>query len=203
MSAPQVRKENVGRIAERIVANELEARGFQVRDLNLEGIAANVDLLAVKNGKAWQIQVKGSTYDQNYEEHGWWFQYGYCTEAHIQNPSAVFFNRSGGTFQAEIVVFVCIKTPRNYKCIVLPVEVAEEAAQLNLGLFRMKKADGSEHKPGKAWFSLYSTKARTEERQALLNRELNLIMPFEERWDFDERNPAEAAEANSTTIAHH
>jgi hypothetical protein len=39
-------KRNVGRIAERIVANELEARGFRVTDLNRQGLAANADLLA-------------------------------------------------------------------------------------------------------------------------------------------------------------
>ena len=34
-------KSNVGRITERIVANELEYRGFRVSDLNKEGGSAN------------------------------------------------------------------------------------------------------------------------------------------------------------------
>ena len=37
---------NVGQIAERIVSNELEARGFRVSDLNRDGLSANADLLA-------------------------------------------------------------------------------------------------------------------------------------------------------------
>ena len=73
-----INKHNVGRIAERIVSNELEYRGFRVSDLNKEGTSANADLLAAKDGKTWQIQVKGDTADN-----GWWFGYGYCNEAII------------------------------------------------------------------------------------------------------------------------
>jgi methanogenic corrinoid protein MtbC1 len=40
----QISQGDVGRIAERIVANELEARGFRVSDLNSDGTAANADL---------------------------------------------------------------------------------------------------------------------------------------------------------------
>jgi len=60
---PEINKGNVGRIAERIVANEVEWRGFQVSDLNKEVTAANADLLAAKSGKALQVQVKGSTWE--------------------------------------------------------------------------------------------------------------------------------------------
>jgi HJR/Mrr/RecB family endonuclease len=67
-----VNRHNVGRIAERIVSNELEYRGFRVSDLNKEGTAANADLLAARDGKTWQIQVKGTS--------GTWFDYGYCTD---------------------------------------------------------------------------------------------------------------------------
>lgn len=35
--APSINRHNVGRIAERIVSNELEYRGFRVSDLNKEG----------------------------------------------------------------------------------------------------------------------------------------------------------------------
>ena len=52
-----INQTNVGRIAERIVSNELEYRGFRVSDLNKEGTSANADLLAAKDGKATQIQV--------------------------------------------------------------------------------------------------------------------------------------------------
>ena len=62
-----------------------------------------------------------------------------------------------------------LKTPKDYQCVVLPIGVAETAAQTNLALFRMKKHDGSDHKPGKVWFSFYPTKARTPDRQKLLD----------------------------------
>ena len=185
MGVSQIDKTNVGRIAERIVANELEARGFLVRDLNLEGLAANVDLLAGKDGKMWQVQVKGCTYDTNYEQNGWWFGYGFCTDEHIQNCDMPFFNRRTGAFHADLVVLVCVRTPKEYQCVVLPIVVAEAAAQTNLALFRMKKHDGSDHKPGKVWFSFYPTKARTPDRQKLLDHEMQMLTPYKDKWDFD------------------
>ena len=126
-----INKHNVGRIAERIVSNELEFLGFRVSDLNKEGTSANADLLAAKDGKTWQIQVKGATYD------GWWFGYGYCTEAIIAGKGTGegrMFNRcsTSSFYRAEIVVLVSVKSPREYSCLVLPVETAEKAAQENL-----------------------------------------------------------------------
>lgn len=59
----EITSKNVGRIAERVVANELEARGFRVSDLNKEGTAANSDLLAVSRAQTLQVQVKGSAND--------------------------------------------------------------------------------------------------------------------------------------------
>jgi Holliday junction resolvase len=59
----EINKRNVGRIAERIVSNELEARGFRVSDLNSDGTAANPDLLAVSPNQTFQIQVKGASHD--------------------------------------------------------------------------------------------------------------------------------------------
>lgn len=187
MSEGKIGKKNVGRIAERIVANELEYRGFLVRDLNLEGLAANVDLLAVKDGKLWQIQVKGSSYNTTYQQNGWWFQYGFCTDELIKNANAKMFNRSAGSFQAEIVVLVCVRSPKEYKCIVLPSEVAESAAIINLNYaYRAAKVDGSNHKPGKVWFSLYKTKARNAERQTGIDQEQQIVSPYENKWDFDD-----------------
>jgi hypothetical protein len=51
METVGINKHNVGRIAERIVSNELEYRGFRVSDPNKEGTSANADLLAAKVGK--------------------------------------------------------------------------------------------------------------------------------------------------------
>ncbi len=59
-----------------MIANELEAQGFSVRDLNLEGVAAHADLLAVKNGHIWLIQIKGAGCSGQYPNNGWWFHYG-------------------------------------------------------------------------------------------------------------------------------
>ncbi len=157
MGAHGINKTNVGKIAERIAANEIEARDFTVRDLNLERLAANVDLIAGKKGRTWQIQVKGSTYDKR---HGWWFSYGFCTEEHIAKCDLPFFNRHTGAFHADVVVLVCVKTPKEYQCVVLPIGVAEAAVQTNLALFRMKKYDGSGHKPGKVTFRFYPKKRR-------------------------------------------
>jgi hypothetical protein len=42
---------NVHRIAERIVCNELESRGFRISDLNKKGTSANADLPAAKARK--------------------------------------------------------------------------------------------------------------------------------------------------------
>ena len=60
-----INSKNVGRIAERIVANEMEARDFRVSDLNKEGTAANADLVAIRDGRALQIQVKGTSQGPN------------------------------------------------------------------------------------------------------------------------------------------
>jgi len=81
-----INKHNVGRIAARIVSNELEYREFRVSDLNKEGTSANADLVAVNEGKPWQIQVKGAT-----EDNDWWFGYGYCTEA-VRNTNVWCFH---------------------------------------------------------------------------------------------------------------
>jgi hypothetical protein len=106
---------NVGRIAERIVANELEARGFRVSDLNKEGTSANADLLAVKDGKSWQIQVKGATHDQ-----GCWFNYGQCSEGHIDGGE-LMFNRATSFYKAQVVALVCVESASDYSCVILPV----------------------------------------------------------------------------------
>jgi len=137
-----ISQDNVGGIAERIVSNELEYRGYRVSSLNKEGLAANADLLAVKDGVTWQIQVKGSTYDS------WWFGYGYATEEMINHKEPVFNRKSTKFYKAEIVVLVSVKSPSEYRCLVLPVEVAERAAQINLdhGL-RTKKRDGAQKSP--------------------------------------------------------
>ncbi len=181
-------KRSIGRIAERIVANELEYHGFEVRDLNLEGIAANVDLLAVKGGKVWQVQVKGALFDKRYED-GWWFHYGYCGPEHIVNCEERMFNKAVGAFRADLVVLVCIKSPHEYQCIVLPVEKAEEAAQINLNYaYRTKKKNGTDKKPSVVWMAFYVPETSLEKKQAI-QREIDLIQGYMGKWEFDNLVP--------------
>jgi hypothetical protein len=173
-----INRKNVGRIAERIVSNELEYRGFRVSDLNKEGTSANADLLAARDGKTWQIQVKGAT-----EENGWWFGYGFCTDKVIGRVEPVFNRPTSGFYKAEIVVMVCVKSPKEYTCLVLPVKVAEEAAQVNLdACFRGPKKDGTPLKAGKMWVS-GDRKSRNAAKQARYDEEYKLLKPYLDNWD--------------------
>lgn len=173
---------NVGRIAERIVSNELEYRGFRVSDLNKEGTSANADLLAARDGETWQIQVKGATCTA---DSGWWFGYGHCTDAVIAGDQKVFNRTSNGFYKAEIVVLVCVKSPKEYQCLVLPVEIAEKAAQINLdSYFRVPKRNGDPHKPGKVWVSLdWNRKSKDASKKALYEAEQELLKPYKDQWD--------------------
>jgi hypothetical protein len=178
---PIIGKQNVGKIAERIVANELEASGFLVRDLNLEGISANADLLAIKDGHVWQIQVKGSSYEENDRENynGWWFQYGYCTEEHIRDKNSKMFNRAKNPLKADCVAMVCVRSPFEYAYLLMPVEIAEIGAQMNLDYgFRPNKEDGESHRPAKVSISFYEKKSRIERIRDGLKREQELLKPY-------------------------
>ena len=50
-------KQSIGKIAERIVMNELESRGYRATDLNKDGLSANSDILAAKDGKSLWLEV--------------------------------------------------------------------------------------------------------------------------------------------------
>lgn len=86
MSTININRHNVGRMAERIVSNELESRGFRVSDLNKEGMSANADLLAAKDGRTWQIQVKGATEGGS----AWWVNYGFCQQEVIDGQKTMY-----------------------------------------------------------------------------------------------------------------
>jgi hypothetical protein len=187
MAEGSVGKHNVGRIAERIVANELEFRGFRVSDLNKDGVSANADLLAVKEGRAWQIQVKGASYEKGYAD-GWWFNYGYCSEEMIKDNSLTLFNRANSFYWAQVIILVCVKSPRDYHCAVLPIEIAERAARMNLDYaFRTVKKDNTPKRPGKMWvtYDYLPRKTRPLEKRASMEEELALIRPFFDNWDLD------------------
>jgi hypothetical protein len=147
-----ISQRNVGRIAERIVANELEARGFRVSDLNSDGTAANADLLAVSPDTTLQVQVKGAA---NSVVEPWWFGYGFCTVPIIERQNGEsMFNRRSGFYKATHVVLVAVRSPKEYSCVVLPTEVAEEAAQLNIDCdYRTLTRKGEKKRPNKVWIA--------------------------------------------------
>lgn len=174
----EIHKKNVGRIAERIVANELEARGFIVNDLNRDGLSANADLLVSCGGKTLQIQVKGSTKTGKL----WGVHYGYCTQEIIDNPALTVFNRHDSFYRADVVILVAIQSLTEYRCIVLPVEQAEEAAQINIQrYYRMPKKDGEPHKPGKIYLQIEGAK-NPKKICDQMDRERAIIQAGENNW---------------------
>ncbi len=195
MGFESIGQHNVGRVAERIVANELEYRGFRVSDLNKEGTSANADLIAAKNGKTWQIQVKGASFEKGYAE-GWWFSYGYCDKEIIADKFLPMFNRRNGFYQADIVAMVCVKTPKEYKCLIMPVKEAEKAAQMNLEYaYRPKKLDGSDKKPNKVWVGYHYVPAKTKQasKRDRMQEEQTFLEPYLDNWAIEVSLPADSA----------
>jgi hypothetical protein len=147
-------------------------------------------LLAAKNGKTLQIQVKGAS---TTEKDGWWFGYGHCTEAILQYEESMFNRSTSSFYRAEIVVLVSVKSPNDYSCLVLPEKNAEEAAQINLAReYRIKKKNGTPKKPGPVWVSLdWIPPKMTDERKRSFEAERKLLQPYRDRWDvLDESIPS-------------
>ena len=185
MEAALVGQGNVGRIAERIVANELEYRGFRVTDLNKDGTSANADLLAACGEKTLQIQVKGASQrrtDKGWED--WWVQYGYCN-AEIMSKMQPMFNRTSSFYKAQVVILAAVRTPCEYTCVVLPVHVAERAAQINLNReFRIPTLKGTPHKPHKVWIYLDRIpQMRDPGRLPLFNEEAAILRQYRDNWE--------------------
>ena len=182
MSITNINRHNVGRIAERIVSNELESRGFRLSDLNKEGTSANADLLAAKDGKTWQIQVKGASEGGS----GWWVNYGFCQQDVIDGKRKMY-NSVESFYRAQVVILVSVKSASEYKCVILPVDEAEAAAQLSLDhSFRNLKRDGSKKKPGKVWVYLDRiAKVRDQTRLPALNKEQEILKEYIGNWDLD------------------
>lgn len=96
------------------------------------------------------------------------------------------FNKHSDTFyKAQVVVLVSAKSPKEYSCLVLPVTIAEQAAQenLNRGFRTLRKKDGLPKKPGKVWIDLDYYPRTSEERLASLARERELLKPYKDDWD--------------------
>ena len=179
-----VERRTVGKIAERIVMNEFENQGFRATDLNKDGLSPNADLLVAKNGVAWQVQVKGSA---NKPDEPWWVGYGYCDQEIIDDRTRTIFNRRSDSFyHASHVVLVAVRSPAEYRCMVLPVVEAERAAQFNLdGYYRLPRVrDGGARKPGKIWVRLDQAK-KLSPREERMDIERKLLLRWENCWSLD------------------
>jgi hypothetical protein len=178
---PEINSKNVGRIAERIVASELEARGFRVSDLNSDGIAANADLIISGRGVTRQIQVKGATNGDRA-----WVQYGFCNDEIIKNSKSKMFNRRKSFYKADFVVLVGIRSVTDYRCVILPIREAEKAAQANLDReYRTPTLSGQERKPHKVWAWLDPAPLehkRTPDTLKLVRKERAILSKYEGDW---------------------
>lgn len=80
---------------------------------------------------------------------------------------------------------MCVKTPAEYLCVILPSAEAERAAQLNLDhSYRNLKNDGSTKKPGKVCVLIgYIPKPKDASRLPLLEAEQAIISKYVSKWD--------------------
>jgi hypothetical protein len=180
-SKMEISKRNVGRIAERIVANELEFRGFRVSDLNSDGTAANADLLAVSPSSMLQVQVKGAA---NLAKDPWWVGYGFCTAEIIANRNESMFNRKNSFYQANLVALVAVRSAKDYCCVVLPVAEAERLAQLNIEReYRTPTKAGEPKKPQRVWIALEPRpRARASDARFIEERTVLTSYRDEQGW---------------------
>jgi hypothetical protein len=180
----EINSRNVGRIAERIAMNELEARGFHIIDLAyMSKTSANVDFIASKGGRSFNIQVKGATNVFNSPSARWWVQYGYCDEAAVLGHREIFNAKTDFALRANVIVLLAIKSPSEYRAIVLPAEKAERAAQINMdGYYRQPKPGGGERKPGKIW-SYLEAASNPRKADPSKDEERALLISCEGAWD--------------------
>lgn len=180
----EINSRNVGRIAERIAMNELEARGFHIIDLAyMSKTSANVDFIASKEGRSFNIQVKGATNVFRSKSDRWWVQYGYCDEAAVSRQRNIFNSKSDFALKADVIALIAIKSPSEYRAIILPVEKAEEAAQMNMdGYYRKAKLSGDVRKPGKIWSNLEAA-ANPRKVDPSKDQERALLKHFEGAWE--------------------
>ncbi|MFZ0640598.1 MAG: hypothetical protein WAN33_02965 [Candidatus Acidiferrales bacterium] len=105
-----------------------------VSHLNKDGVAPNADLVAISPSRMLQVQVKGAT---NKSKDRLWVGYGYFTDEIIEGKRPVFNGRQG-FYKADFVVLVAVRSATKYTCFVLPVDIAEDAAQLHRNTFRVR-----------------------------------------------------------------
>jgi hypothetical protein len=185
MQSGIVSRKNVERVAAHIVANELEFHGFRVTDLNKGGISENADLLAARDGKCLQIQVKGASQNKNNKGwEKWWVQYGYGNSDTVGKKKPVF-NQVSGFYRADIIALVAVRTPTEYCCVVLPVTEAEKAAQINLDRdYRTTTLKGALRQPHmiQVWLD-HIPKFKDPARSPLLAQELKILSAYRDKWN--------------------
>jgi hypothetical protein len=81
--------------------------------------------------------------------------------------------------EADIVVLVAVRSPREYRCIVLTAADAERAAQINLDRgYRTLTRSGEKKKPHKVWIHLQPAPRedkRPSESRKLLKKERQIL----------------------------
>lgn len=171
----------MGKIAERIVMNELESRGYRTTDLNKDGLSANSDILAAKSGKIWQIQVKGATNKPT--DKRWWIQYGHCNIKTINRKESMF-NKKNSFYRAQYAALVAIRSPKIYRIFMLPVAMAERATNLNLNRsYRVRRINSKrDKKPGKVWVFVEKS-IQPRKANLPLNKEQKIIQRYENAWN--------------------
>jgi hypothetical protein len=159
-------------------------RGFHIIDLAyMSKTSANVDFIASKGGRSFNIQVKGATNVFKSKSARWWVQYGYCDEDAVGGRRAIFNSKTEFALKADVIVLLAIQSPSEYRAIVLPVEKAEEAAQINMdGYYRQPKASGEKRKPGKFWCHL-SPAANPRKSDPFKEKEQALLNSYADAWD--------------------
>ena len=180
----EINSKNVGRIAERIAMNELEARGFHIIDLAyMSKTTANVDFIASKNGKSFNVQVKGASNPFGPPRRRWTVGYGQCNEETIEGRSSFFNAKSDFALRADVIVLIAVNSPSNYCAVVMPVDEAEKAVQLNMtGFFRQPKRDGGKHAPGRMWSDLEPS-PRARAQNPYKDKERAILRSYQDAWD--------------------
>ena len=99
----------------------------------------------------------------------------------------MFNNKASDFYKAQIVILVAVKSPSKYTCVVMPEEIAEKAAQINLDYaYRIPRKDGKPKKPGKVWVSLvYRPKVRNASKVKHMEAEQKLIKPYIDNWSIE------------------
>ncbi|WIY69544.1 hypothetical protein KB221_00630 [Aquidulcibacter paucihalophilus] len=178
----KVARVNVGRIAERIVMNELESRGYHIIDLAYTSKTfANVDFIASKAGQSFNVQVKGTSLKSGARRA---VQYGYCTKEIVAGTVPMFNGKTEAALRADVIVLVGVYSPSKYHAVVLPVATAEQAAQTNIGqYYRGTKRDGGVRKENKVYVELEgSPKPRVPVHPEKI-RERAILLAHLDAWD--------------------